>query len=75
MESGDSGFQQDALGAALAAATAGAGHPALMYWSIAGCWTGVVLLLLLVRFPDENRAFHAAAEVLPQGEGLAPARD
>ena len=63
------------LGAALAAATAGAGHPALMYWSIAGCWTGVVLLLLLVRFPDENRAFHAAAEVLPQGEGLAPARD
>jgi PAT family beta-lactamase induction signal transducer AmpG len=63
------------LGASLAAATAGAGHPALMYWSIGACWAGVVVLLLLVRFPGENRAFHKAAEVLPQGEGLAPARD
>lgn len=63
------------LGASLAAATAAVGNPALMYWSFAAAWTGLVAVLLLVRFPGENRAFHETAEVLPQGEGLAPARD
>ena len=63
------------LGASLAAATAGAGNPALMYWSIGACWAAGVILLLLVRFPSENRAFHDTAEALPQGEGLAPVRD
>lgn len=63
------------LGASLAAATAGAGNPVLMYWLIAGIWAAGVLALLVLRFPGDNRSFHDTAEVLPQGEGLAPARD
>ncbi len=63
------------LGASLAAMTAGAGNPALMYWLLGAGWAIAVTILLVVRFPGENRAFHKAAEVLPQGEGLAPARD
>lgn len=63
------------LGASLAAATAGVGSPMLLYWSLAGSWAIVVVLLLVIRFPGDNRAFHDTAEVLPQGEGLAPLRD
>ena len=63
------------LGASLAAVTAGAGNPALMYWLFAASWVIPVVILLLVRFPGENRAYHDTAEVLPQGEGLAAARD
>ena len=63
------------LGASLAAATAGAGNPAMMYWTIGAGWALLVGLLLAVRFPNENRAFHETAEALPQGEGLAPVRD
>jgi PAT family beta-lactamase induction signal transducer AmpG len=63
------------LGASVAAATAGVGHPVTMYWAIAGGWGIAALILLIMRFPPENRAFHAAAEALPQGEGLAPVRN
>ncbi len=63
------------LGASLAAATAGTGQPALMYGVIAGTWAAASVWLVIVRFPSENRAFHDAAEALPQGEGLAPVRD
>lgn len=63
------------LGASLAAATAGVGNPVLMYGLIAAIWVAAVAALLVIRFPGEDRAFDAAAEVLPQGEGLAPARD
>lgn len=63
------------LGATLAAGTAGSGNPALMYGSIAGIWLVVTVIVLKARFPAENRAFHDAAEALPQGEGLAPSRD
>ncbi len=63
------------LGASVAAATAGVGNPATMYWAIAGGWAIAACILLVMRFPAENRAFHETAEVLPQGEGLAPARD
>lgn len=63
------------LGAALAAATAGAGNPVLMYWGLVASWTVVFAILVIVRFPANDRAFHETAEVLPQGEGLAPVRD
>ncbi|MGE3691674.1 MAG: MFS transporter [Novosphingobium sp.] len=63
------------LGAALAAATAGAGNGPLMYWMFAAIWLLPLGILLFIRFPDENRAFDDAADVLPQGEGLVPARD
>lgn len=62
-------------GAALAAGTAGAGHPQAFYFSLAAIWTLVLLLVLMVRFPGENRAQHEAAEALPQGEGPAPEFD
>ena len=63
------------LGAWMAAATAGAGSPALMYWLMAAAWGVSLVIMLIVRFPGENRAFHDSAEALPQGEGLAPAID
>lgn len=59
------------LGASLAAATAGQGNPELFYWLLAASWTGVLAIVLLVRFPGENRAQHVVAESLPQGEGVA----
>jgi MFS transporter, PAT family, beta-lactamase induction signal transducer AmpG len=63
------------IGASLAAATAGAGDPVRMYWAIAAVFAALVVALLVIRFPAEDRARHALAETLPQGEGLAPARD
>jgi MFS transporter, PAT family, beta-lactamase induction signal transducer AmpG len=63
------------MGATLAAATAGAGQPAMMYGAIAAIWLVTTIIVALARFPAENRAFHQAAETLPQGEGLAPQRD
>lgn len=63
------------LGASLAAATAGAGNPLAMYWAIVGVYTVLLVWLLFIRFPGEDRAFHDVAELLPQGEGLAPVRD
>lgn len=63
------------LGASLAAATAGSGNPVMLYWGIAAGYAVIFAVLALVRFPGEDRAFAAAAEVLPQGEGLAPVRD
>ncbi len=60
------------LGASLAAATAGAGHPVLMYLILAGLWGAMVVLMLLVRFPHENRVQHVVAQDLPQGEGPPP---
>jgi PAT family beta-lactamase induction signal transducer AmpG len=63
------------LGASLAAATAGAGQPAMMYFSLAAIWLGAVGLLLAVRFPAGEARLHDTAEVLPQGEGLSPVRD
>jgi PAT family beta-lactamase induction signal transducer AmpG len=62
-------------GAALAASTAGAGNAPLFYFSLAGVWALALLLVLKVRYPDENRAQHRAAEALPQGEGPAPEFD
>lgn len=63
------------LGASLAAATAGAGHPVLMYLALAALWGLMLVLLFFVRFPHENRAQHVVAHDLPQGEGLAPRMD
>ncbi len=63
------------LGASLAAATAGEGNPELMYWLLGAAWVAIIVLLLLVRLPSDNRAYHSTAEALPQGEGLAAARD
>lgn len=63
------------LGASLAAATAGASSPVMLYWGIAAGYAVIFVILLLVRFPSDDRAFHEIAEVLPQGEGLAPVRD
>jgi PAT family beta-lactamase induction signal transducer AmpG len=63
------------LGASLAAATAGAGHPQLMYGSIAALWLAVAVLVALVRYPAENRAQHVVAHELPQGEALPPKID
>jgi MFS transporter, PAT family, beta-lactamase induction signal transducer AmpG len=63
------------LGAALAAATAGADNAILMYWGLVASWALVLAILVFVRFPNNDRAFHETAEVLPQGEGLAPVRD
>lgn len=63
------------LGAWLAAATAGAGHPSLMYLLIGAIWAVPLLVLVFVRFPTDHRAFDETADVLPQGEGMAPARD
>lgn len=63
------------LGASLAAATAGAGHPALMYLALAALWGLMLVLMFFVRFPHENRAQHVVAHDLPQGEGLAPRVD
>lgn len=63
------------LGASLAAATAGAGEPAMMYFSLAALWVGGVVLLFVVRYPTGEARLHDAAEVLPQGEGLAPVRN
>lgn len=63
------------LGAGLAAATAGAGHPQAMYFALAAAWGLVLLLVMKVTYPAENRAQHALAEVLPHGEGVAPEFD
>ena len=63
------------LGAAIAGVTVGTGHPQWMYWGGALSWLLAVAILVLARFPQENAAEHAAAEVLPQGEGLAPTID
>ncbi len=63
------------LGATLAAATAGAGNPVMLYWGIAAGYAVIFAILMFVRFPTDDRAFHETAEVLPQGEGIAPARD
>ncbi len=63
------------LGASLAAATTDGGNQALLYWSLGALWAAIVVLLLLVRFPGKNRAFHETAEVLPQGEGLPAVRN
>jgi PAT family beta-lactamase induction signal transducer AmpG len=63
------------LGASLAAATAGVGNPVMLYWGIAAAYAVILVILLVVRFPTDNRAFHETAEMLPQGEGIAPVRD
>jgi PAT family beta-lactamase induction signal transducer AmpG len=63
------------LGATLAAMTAGVGNPVSLYWGIAAAYTVIFVILLLVRFSGSDRAFHETAEVLPQGEGIAPVRD
>jgi PAT family beta-lactamase induction signal transducer AmpG len=63
------------LGATLAAATAGAGNPVSLYWGLAAAYAVIFAIMLFVRFPGDNRAFHDTAKVLPQGEGLAPVRD
>jgi PAT family beta-lactamase induction signal transducer AmpG len=63
------------LGASLAAATAGVGNPVMMYWGIAAAYGVIFVILMVVRFPTDDRAFHETAEVLPQGEGLSPVRD
>lgn len=60
------------LGAWLAAKTAGAGIPEWMYWALAASWVIVAITLLIARFPTHNRAEDAAAQVLPQGDGLQP---
>jgi PAT family beta-lactamase induction signal transducer AmpG len=63
------------LGASLAAATAGVGNPVMLYWGIAAAYGVIFAILMFVRFPGSDRAFHETAEVLPQGEGIAPVRD
>ena len=63
------------LGAWIASATAGTGHAAAMYWLMAASWGLSLAIMLVIRFPGENRAFHDTAEALPQGEGMAPAID
>jgi len=62
-------------GAALAASTAGSGLPQAFYFSLAAIWAVALVLVLKVTFPAENRAQHAVAEDLPQGEGPAPEFD
>ncbi len=63
------------LGASLAAATAGVDNPVMLYWGNAAAYGAILAIFLLVRFPADDRAYHETAEVLPQGEGLAPVRD
>ena len=63
------------LGATLAAATVGAGNPVVLYWGIAAGYAAIFIILIVVRFPKDDRAFHETAEALPQGEGIAPVRD
>lgn len=63
------------LGATLAAATAGAGNPVMLYWGMATAYAVIFVIFLVVRFPGDDRTFHDTAEVLPQGEGIAPVRD
>ncbi|MFV8819284.1 MFS transporter [Haliea sp. E17] len=60
------------IGASLAAVTAGQGYPEWLYWCSAIAWGTTVLVLLCVRFPEENRQEHATAAELPQGEGPVP---
>lgn len=59
-------------GAALAASTAGAGHPQTLYIGLAAIAGLALLLVLKVTYPAENRAQHVLAEELPQAEGPAP---
>ena len=47
----------------------------LMYGLIAAIYSAAVIWLLIVRFPGDDRAFQDTADVLPSGEGLAPAHD
>lgn len=63
------------LGATLAASTAGQGLPDLMYAILAGIWLAIAVLVIFARFPEQSLAFETTADVLPQGEGLAPVRD
>lgn len=59
-------------GAALAANTAGAGDAPLFYFTLAGIWALVLLVVLKVTFPSENRAPQDVARALPHGDGPAP---
>jgi MFS transporter, PAT family, beta-lactamase induction signal transducer AmpG len=63
------------LGASLAAATAGAGSPLLMYGLIVAIYAAAAVWLLIIRFPGEDRAFHDGTQAVPAGEGIAPVRD
>jgi PAT family beta-lactamase induction signal transducer AmpG len=63
------------LGATLAASTAGQGLPDLMYAILACIWLAIAVLVIFARFPEQSLAFETTADVLPQGEGLAPVRD
>ena len=47
----------------------------MLYWTMAAIWGVGTVLAIVVRFPEENRAFREAAEVVPQGEGLPPTVD
>ena len=60
------------LGASLAAATAGAGHPQWLYWSLAIIWAMVALVLWRITLPNRSVAERELAAQLPQGEGLQP---
>jgi PAT family beta-lactamase induction signal transducer AmpG len=61
------------FGAWVSGVTAGQGHPTWLYFASAAGYTVVIVILLLVRFPQENREEHIAAEELPHGDGI-PAR-
>lgn len=60
------------LGAWLAAQTAGKGLPEWLYWGCALALFVVAVILLKVRFPDQNHAAAETAHTLPQGSGLQP---
>ncbi|MCB2048346.1 MAG: MFS transporter [Novosphingobium sp.] len=63
------------IGAAISGFTTRPGSEAMLYWTMAAIWGVGTVLAIVVRFPEENRAFREAAEVVPQGEGLPPTVD
>ncbi len=63
------------LGASITAALDMEGSPTSLYWALAALVGVAAILLYLVRFPADDRAFEEAAEGLPQGEGIPAAQD
>lgn len=64
------------IGASLAGVTAGAGHPQLFYFAVAGIWALAAVVAIFARFPTQSpQAEHAVAEQLPQAAGPHPIED
>lgn len=63
------------LGSALAGFSTEAGSPQWMYLAAGAGFVLVVLIALLVRFPEAPKIVGAIADELPQGHGIAPRID